>query len=54
MYCTNQPCGICAKMILNAGIEKLVYQDGYPDQLAAEMIKESKLNVVQYKKEPGK
>jgi len=50
LYCTNQPCGICAKMIINAGIKKLIYEDGYPDQLAAEMIKESGLEVVQYKK----
>ena len=50
LYCTNQPCGICAKMIINAGIKKLIFDDGYPDQLAAEMIKESGLEVVQYKK----
>ena len=50
LYCTNQPCGICAKMIINAGITKLIFEDGYPDQLAAEMIKESGLKVVQYKK----
>ncbi len=50
LYCTHQPCGICAKMIINAGIEKLVYEDGYPDQLAADMIRESGLNVSQYKK----
>ena len=37
-------------MIINAGIKKLIYEDGYPDQLAAEMIKESGLEVVQYKK----
>ena len=50
LYCTNQPCGICAKMIINAGIKKLIFEDGYPDQLAAEMIKESGLEVVQYRK----
>ena len=50
LYCTNQPCGICAKMIINAGIRKLIYEDGYPDQLAAEMIGESGLEVVQHKK----
>ena len=50
MYITNQPCLICAKMIINAGIKKLIFDDGYPDQLAAEMIKESGLEVVQYKK----
>ncbi len=50
LYCTNQPCGICAKMIINAGIRTLIYEDGYPDALAAEMIGESGLTCVQYKK----
>ena len=50
LYCTNQPCGICAKMIINAGIRHLVFQDGYPDQLAAEMLKESGIKVDQYTK----
>src|SRR3990172_9125333 len=50
LYCTNQPCSICAKMIINAGVKKLIFDDGYPDQLAAEMIKESGLEVEQYKK----
>jgi len=50
LYCTNQPCGICAKMIINAGIQAIIYEDGYPDQLAAEMIAESGLKVVQHKK----
>jgi dCMP deaminase len=49
MYCTFQPCVICVKMIINAGISKLVYSGGYPDELAAEMLKESQLEVVKYK-----
>jgi dCMP deaminase len=36
-------------MIINAGIGKIIFEDGYPDQLAAEMIRESGLEVVQYK-----
>jgi dCMP deaminase len=48
MYCTFQPCAICVKMIINAGIKKLVYAGGYPDELAAEMLKESNLTIVKY------
>lgn len=48
LYCTYQPCVICVKMIINAGIVKLVYSGGYPDELAAEMLKESQLEVVKY------
>ncbi|MBE9503412.1 MAG: dCMP deaminase family protein [Proteobacteria bacterium] len=41
LYCTNLPCSICSKMIINAGIKKIIYQDGYMDKLAGEMINES-------------
>ncbi len=46
LYCNYQPCAICVKMIINAGIKKLVYSGGYPDELAEEMMKSSKLEVV--------
>lgn len=49
IYCTNQPCGICAKMIINAGVREIVFEDGYPDGLAAEMLKESGIMVTQYR-----
>lgn len=45
MYCNYQPCAICVKMIINAGIKKLIYSGGYPDELAEEMLKKSKLEV---------
>ncbi|MFH1541765.1 MAG: cytidine/deoxycytidylate deaminase family protein [bacterium] len=48
MYCNYQPCAICVKMIINAGIIRLVYGGGYPDELAKEMLKESKLIIVKY------
>jgi dCMP deaminase len=41
LYCTTMPCIICSKMIINAGIRRIVYQEGYADDLAAEMIAES-------------
>ena len=41
LYCTNHPCGICAKMLINAGIRKLVYAADYPDLLASEMLDKS-------------
>lgn len=45
LYCTNQPCVICAKMIINAGIKRIVIRDGYPDELALEMLSEAGLNI---------
>ncbi len=50
MYCNYQPCVICVKMIINAGIKKLIYAGGYPDELAQQMLKESKLAVTKYEK----
>lgn len=51
MYCTYQPCVICVKMMINAGIGRLVYEGGYPDDLAREMLSESSLEVVKYTRE---
>jgi dCMP deaminase len=41
LFCTTQPCSICAKMIINAGIVRIVYQDGYADPLSLEMLAEA-------------
>ena len=40
LYCTHQPCVVCAKMIVNSGIVRVVYEEGYPDEFAVEMLKE--------------
>jgi len=48
LYCTNQPCVICAKMIINAGIVRVVIHDGYSDKLATSMLKEAKIKVERY------
>ena len=45
LYCTNHPCAICAKMILNAGIRRIVIREGYPDKLGAELLAEAGLKV---------
>jgi len=41
IYSTHLPCSICIKMIINAGIEKVFYLDGYPDRLTMDLVKES-------------
>ena len=41
LYCTDSPCIICTKMLINAGISKVIYLKGYADQLSMEMLKES-------------
>lgn len=46
LYCTNTPCVICSKMIINAGIRRVVYLDGYPDRLSLGMLAEAGVEVV--------
>ncbi|MCQ2545524.1 MAG: cytidine/deoxycytidylate deaminase family protein [Clostridia bacterium] len=46
IYVTNQPCIICAKMLINAGIERIVVREGYPDELAVEILREAGIKIV--------
>lgn len=46
IYITHQPCLICAKMIINAGIQRIVVQEGYPDQMSADILAEAGLKIV--------
>ena len=46
IYITNQPCVICAKMIINAGIKRIVVKEGYPDSLAVDLLAEAGLKIV--------
>jgi dCMP deaminase len=39
VYCTNLPCAICSKMLINAGIVEIKYKEGYADPMAEEMLK---------------
>lgn len=48
LYCTHQPCAICAKMIVNAGIKRIVYAQGYPDDFAVQMLTEGGVLLEQY------
>jgi len=41
IYCTNHPCIICSKMIINSGIVSFVYREDYRDELAEEMLAEA-------------
>jgi len=41
LYCTTQPCLICAKMLINAKIEQIYYSEEYPDELTETMLTEA-------------
>ena len=48
LYCTHQPCILCAKMIVNAGVVRVVYHSGYPDDFALDIFKEAGVQVECY------
>jgi len=49
LYVTHQPCVMCAKMAINAGIKRIVYKGEYPDELSRELLEEAGIEVVNFK-----
>lgn len=45
LYCTHQPCTICTKLIINAGIARIVYKYPYPDDFAQELLNQTDICV---------
>jgi dCMP deaminase len=45
IYCTNHPCVLCAKMIINAGMKEVVIAASYPDQMSASILAEAGIKV---------
>lgn len=45
IYITLQPCVICAKMLVNAGIKRIVYRGEYPDALAQSILAEADIEI---------
>ncbi len=48
LYTTHQPCVLCTKLLINAGIKRVIYTHSYPDQLAVKMAKEAGLDLVNF------
>jgi len=45
LYCTHQPCSVCARMLINAGIVRVVYVGDYPDRFSLSMLKEANIEM---------
>lgn len=45
IYITTQPCSVCTKMIINAGIGEIVYAEGYPDRLSLDLLADTDIVV---------
>jgi dCMP deaminase len=46
IYITLQPCVICAKMLVNAGIKRIVFRGEYPDELSKAILEEADVELV--------
>jgi dCMP deaminase len=49
LFCTTLPCSICLKMLINAGIKEIVYEQGYPDDLAHSLLEQADLTLTKHK-----
>jgi dCMP deaminase len=49
LYCTHQPCILCAKMMINVRVAKVVYQQTYPDRAALDFLQQAGIEVVRVK-----
>ena len=45
LYSTHKPCSICARMIINSGIKRIVIANGYPDKMARELLCEAGIQI---------
>ena len=45
LYCTNTPCVVCVKMLINAGVKEIVFMGDYPDDLAKQILNESNIKI---------
>ena len=48
LYCTHQPCILCTKMIINAGIKRIVFLQHYPDEESLRYLTQAKIEVVRF------
>lgn len=48
LYNTHSPCSICAKMIINSGIVRVIYRHNYPDDFSRQLLREAGVELIQY------
>jgi dCMP deaminase len=48
-YCTHQPCVNCTKLLISAGIKKIVFDTPYPDSVATDLLREAGVGIVAFK-----
>ena len=53
LYCSHFPCSLCTKMLINARVKKVIYSNGYPDELARNLMEEAGLENIQFPRQRG-
>ena len=53
LYCTHQPCSICARLIINAEIRTVYIAEKYPDVLAEQLLAEAGVELLLYDSASG-
>ena len=54
IYSTAHPCILCSKLLINAGIKRIIIEDSYPDEMSREMLKEAGVKIEILKERPKK
>ena len=49
IYCTHQPCSICTRLIINSGIKRVVYDQGYPVEFSLQLLNSAGVEIVKFK-----
>ncbi|MFW5790203.1 MAG: deoxycytidylate deaminase [Bacillota bacterium] len=50
VYCTHQPCVICTKILINAGVKKIYFKHSYSDEFAEKLLEQSNIEFIKYEK----
>jgi dCMP deaminase len=53
VYCTHQPCILCTKIMINAGVRRVVFSQGYPDEESLSYLGEAGIDVVRFNPDAG-
>ena len=48
MYVTHCPCIICSRLLINAGIVRVIYRHEYPDDFSKEILKEAGVELIRF------
>jgi dCMP deaminase len=53
VFCTHKPCILCTKMLINSGVCKVYFAEGYDDRMADEMAREARMELEHLPGEEG-